>query len=1145
MSAFELQLFGYPRLARQGRPCSLGSRKALAVLAVLALEPRCPRDRLSSWLWPDIDSAAARRNLRRDLFRLREFGLPVSEDADGSLVLDAGIVVDVRRFRRSLADGDAAGALAIAARTVLEGLDGVAGPAFDQWLAEQRHGLLQRRQQARQAEAERRAAEGDGDGALRLWREALDEDPCQESALRAAMQRLAATGERAAALALYERSAEALRSELGVAPSPAVQQLVRQLRSEPVAPLPATPPSEPAAAPATARSLLAERSPFVGRGAAQAALRAACRPGRRVYLAGVPGVGKTRLACECAAVDGAWLRIACLAHDGGQPYSTAVRALRSLRDAAPDAVLPDWVQRELAQLMPEFGPPPHALATAEARRRLEAACAEALRRQLQDNFNVVVLDDWQWCDPDSAALLGSLGAPGSGVACIVAYRSAQLPLPLLEQMRREVDGGSADLVELPGFDEAEALALVRALSGSAAGERFARRLQQATDGNPFFLLETLRFLFEQGLLREDADGGWSTPFDERTQDYAELPVPPSVREAVCARVRALGDGTRRLLEAASLAGGPFDAALFEGLGPATAADAVPLLELAQAARLVLAEPGPAGGLRFAHDLVRQSLAESLSPARRQWLHARLARRLTERGAAPALIAVQHEQAGDAAAAVGWRLRAGDAAWHVHALAEARQQYEQALADKPSPDDEVRVRLALSRLQHRLANRAAAVAEVDAAVAAAKRAGPAQRLAALLARAEAWSAEERGDDCLALLDTLGADLAQAPAVDRARALNLRSKVLRRRGRHDEAQALDQAAFGLLESAPDAQRALAQALDGAARLALVRGDAQAAEGLAGRGAAAAEAADDPGLLAESLTLLGVCLLHARADRAAARTVLERARRVADACRHVPAQRSAILNLVKIHTDSGDAEAALALLQEGEALAPGFEHALAEQAFAQARYYVQYLRGQVAEADAAAQRLLALARRLDNAGTLRMSLLMVVDLYLQVGRLEPAQQLLDEMQAAVDAEMPAGMHSMLIAKRAWLALARGDAAGARALMAGIDRSVSYRFEDKALLAWVGAAAALAAGAVDEAAGWLAEVDIQAELPTEMLAMLLVQHIAWARAAGRPDDAARQRAESLLGAGRVPALEARQLCEALDAPAAAPALRGRIDSR
>src|SRR6185369_11340997 len=158
----------------------------------------------------------------------------------------------------------------------------------------------------------------------------------------------------------------------------------------------------PAAAPPASRRLLAERPPFVARGAAEAALLAACRPGRRAYLAGVPGVGKTRLACECAARAGAWLRLAALPNDGAQPYSTAVRALRQLREAAPDTGLPDWVQRELAQLMPELGPPPHALATAEARRRLEAAVAEALGRLLQDNFNAVVLDDWQWCDADSA-----------------------------------------------------------------------------------------------------------------------------------------------------------------------------------------------------------------------------------------------------------------------------------------------------------------------------------------------------------------------------------------------------------------------------------------------------------------------------------------------------------------------------------------------------------------------------------------------------------------------------------------------------------------------------------------------------------------------------------------------------------------------
>jgi tetratricopeptide (TPR) repeat protein len=162
--------------------------------------------------------------------------------------------------------------------------------------------------------------------------------------------------------------------------------------------------------------------------------------------------------------------------------------------------------------------------------------------------------------------------------------------------------------------------------------------------------------------------------------------------------------------------------------------------------------------------------------------------------------------------------------------------------------------------------------------------------------------------------------------------------------------------------DAHRQGAAGLIGAARLAtLTRGEPLEAEALARRAAAAFEASHERAGQAQALSLLAVAILHARGDRAAALQCCQRALALATQARHVPAQRSALLNLIKIHTDQGVAEAALALIDQGQALALGFEHPTAEQAFAQARYFVHYLRGDVLRAEAAAHQLLQLARKL----------------------------------------------------------------------------------------------------------------------------------------------------------------------------------------
>ena len=80
-------------------------------------------------------------------------------------------------------------------------------------------------------------------------------------------------------------------------------------------------------------------------------------------------------------------------------------------------------------------------------------------------------------------------------------------------------------VELHGLDEAEVAELVRrALRMHHPAPRFSARLAAATGGNPFFILETLRALYEQGTLRRDEQGIWHTPWDTPT---------PTIRSCRC------------------------------------------------------------------------------------------------------------------------------------------------------------------------------------------------------------------------------------------------------------------------------------------------------------------------------------------------------------------------------------------------------------------------------------------------------------------------------------------------------------------------------------------------------------------------------------------------------------------------------------
>jgi tetratricopeptide (TPR) repeat protein len=131
------------------------------------------------------------------------------------------------------------------------------------------------------------------------------------------------------------------------------------------------------------------------------------------------------------------------------------------------------------------------------------------------------------------------------------------------------------------------------------------------------------------------------------------------------------------------------------------------------------------------------------------------------------------------------------------------------------------------------------------------------------------------------------------------------------------------------------------------------------------------------------------------------------VAAQCGHVPAQRGATLNLIKIYADRGDIEPALKLLAQGEALAPGFEHTRAELAFLQVRYFLHYQQGDVPAARAAATRLLDVADRTGEPEAIIGSSHLVADLFFLIGDLAQAQAMLDKAQQAALAADKGGGH------------------------------------------------------------------------------------------------------------------------------------------
>jgi predicted ATPase len=619
------------------------------------------------------------------------------------------------------------------------------------------------------------------------------------------------------------------------------------------------------------------------------------------------------------------------------------------------------------------------------------------------------------------------------------------------------------------------------MSGQQGGQRFARRLFAATGGSPFYLLETLRHLFETGALWIEPGGGWSTPYDEVTEDYAELPLPKSVIAAVSERVDRLGAAPRRLLEAASLAGESFG---LELITPATALsdwEALESLEHALAAELLLPSDD---AYRFSHDLIRRALLERMSRERRRLIHRRLAEALEHQEGSAAQIAWHLEQAGVLPGAARWYRHAALAAEQLYAQHEALAYYQRALSCGLSAAEAVQVHLQRAEILWELIDHAAFDAELAQAAALAEQLGDsALRFAVRCQELDALA--HRGQSAQ-VLSRLGEALALAASdTQRARVYQVAAAAHLSAGDAAAAEAALRAALALAgEDATVLRGQLHKSLSLCLRQ---RGDIVAAKAQLEPAAAIFNTLGKKDMLAQVRVFQGVYALW-QGDPQESAALLEAALVLARESGALMAQRAALLNLIKHYTDAANLEAALPLIDEGLHLSQNFEHPATEVAFVQAAAYCHYLQGQLGEALTCFQQAIAIADRSVTPEWRANARLTPVDLYLQLDDLPTCHSLLSEARALVDAHQLTHVRPNLEGRQAWLELASGQPEAAVARLTGlianhpempaIDRCAIDRFL---------ALAHLAAGRLPEAARLAAALQ-QAQLSEVQLHALAI---------------------------------------------------------
>jgi predicted ATPase len=423
--------------------------------------------------------------------------------------------------------------------------------------------------------------------------------------------------------------------------------------------------------------------------------------GRGLFLCvtGEPGMGKTTLvedflaelatsgpACSIAR-GGCSERLA-----GAEAYLPILETLESLLRGAAGAsavrllkaVAPTWYvqvapsdEGSLIRLAAE--------AQSSSQERMKREMLAFLQELARLRPLVLFLEDVHWADVSTIDLLAYLGQHCAGLPLllVLTYRPADLLLSQhpFQQVKLELQGRGVcrelALAFLRHADTVHYLAL--AFPAHRLPADFPAVLHARTEGNPLFLVDLLRYLQERGVIAQE-QGHWTLT---QTLPDLERELPESVRSLIQRKLDRLGEAERRLLQAASVQGYEFDAAVAAQVLKQEAAEVEERLEeLARVhglVRLLREQEFPDRTLTvryaFVHVLYQNVLYAALQPTRKAAWNASVAQALLgfygeHSDTKAAELALLFEKARDWARAAHFGLVAAHNAASVNAHPEA-------------------------------------------------------------------------------------------------------------------------------------------------------------------------------------------------------------------------------------------------------------------------------------------------------------------------------------------------------------------------------------------------------------------------------------------------------------------------------------------
>ena len=431
---------------------------------------------------------------------------------------------------------------------------------------------------------------------------------------------------------------------------------------------------------------------FVGREHEMQALQRAAesvqkRHGQLVAAVAEPGVGKSRLFYEFKAISqSGWMVLEAfsVSHDQASAYLPVLEMLSAYFEISRDdderkrgerilgKVL--GLDRALEDTLPylyslhgiaEAGDSMAQMDPQIRRRRTLEAIKRLLLREILNLPLIIIFEDLHWIDGETQALLNLL---------VDAIANARILLMVSYRPEYHHEWGSRThytQLRLDPLGHESAAEMLSALLGDEPElESLKRLIVDRTEGNPFFVEETVQALFEQGVLARNGK-------IDLKQPLATIKIPSTVQALLASRIDRLPTNEKELLQTLSVMGREFTLALIRQVVGSSAAELECMLDNLQSGEFIYEQPAfPNPEYTFKHALTQEVAYNSLLIERRRELHERTAAALEELFAGKLdeqadALAHHYSRSGNAAKAVGFLHRAAE-------QARTRSAYDDAI-----------------------------------------------------------------------------------------------------------------------------------------------------------------------------------------------------------------------------------------------------------------------------------------------------------------------------------------------------------------------------------------------------------------------------------------------------------------------------------